>query len=75
MRKKDGKVSLKSWEWVMAKKEQRRRQGKGHKIFMHIILLHTWYLHYKILKICTICINNFVCIKFCTLLKQSNQKF
>ena len=30
MRKKGGKVSLKSREWVMAKKDRRRRQGKGY---------------------------------------------
>lgn len=31
MRKKGGKVSLKSREWVLAKKERRRRQGKGYE--------------------------------------------
>ena len=36
VRKKGGKVSLKSREWVMAKKERRRRQGKGYEIFVHI---------------------------------------
>ena len=29
MRKKGSKVSLKSREWVIAKKERRQRQGKG----------------------------------------------
>ena len=33
VRKKGGKVSLKSREWVMAKKERRRRQGKGYDVF------------------------------------------
>ena len=37
MRKKGGKVSLKSREWVMAKKERRRRQGKRYELF----ILHT----------------------------------
>ena len=31
VRKKGGKVSLKSREWVMAKKDRRRRQGKGYE--------------------------------------------
>ena len=34
VRKKGGKVSLKSREWVMAKKERRRRQGKGYDVFI-----------------------------------------
>ena len=36
MRKKGGKVSLKSREWVMAKKERRRRQGKGYDVFIRV---------------------------------------
>ena len=34
MRKKGGKVPLKSREWVMVKKERRRRQGKGYALLM-----------------------------------------
>ena len=40
VRKKGGKVLLKSREWVMAKKERRRRQGKGYGMFVYVPIVH-----------------------------------